>query len=136
MVIELPPGHRQGFGCAVRPVASAPRQGLHWQMPPSNRDRLPRGVVRDLLGITRALYRAELAAGGSPVRLQTLTDVGTMLNSALELSKVAPDTMGHRAAWAKAERAVVDLADFVAASDAPDLAAMLKASAVKLRTGS
>jgi len=68
-------------------------------MRPSNRDRLPRGVVRDLLAVTRALYRAELAAGGNPVRLQQPADVGAMPRSALELSRVQPDTIGHRAAW-------------------------------------
>lgn len=59
-------------------------------MPPSKRNQLPRRVVRDLLGITRALYRAELAGGGNPVRLQALVDIGGVLRTALELSRVEP----------------------------------------------
>lgn len=104
-------------------------------MRPSKRDQLPRGVVRDLLGITRALYRAELAAGGNPVRLQALVDIGRMLRTALELSRVEPDTIGHRAAWGWAGKATTALGDFVAANESP-LAAVLRASAEKLRTGS
>jgi hypothetical protein len=105
-------------------------------MRPSKRQQLPRGVVRDLLGITRAMYRQEVAAGGHPVRLQTLVDIGKMLRTALELSKVAPDTIGHRAAWGWAGKAVTALGDYVAIADAPALAAVLRASAEKLRTGS
>lgn len=105
-------------------------------MHPSNRDRLPRGVVRDLLGITRALYRAELAAGGNPVRLQLLADVGKMLRSALDLSKVQPDTMGHRAAWMWAAKGAAALGEFVGASAETTLATVLRASSAKLRTGS
>lgn len=107
-------------------------------MRPSKRSQLPRGVVRDLLGITRALYRAELAAGGNPVRLQSLVDIGGMLRTALELSTVEPDTIGHRAAWGWAGKATAALGDYVVAGDAPALAlgAVLRASADKLRTGS
>lgn len=101
----------------------------------SNRDRLPRGVVRDLLGITRALYRSELAAGGNPVRLQLLADVGKQLRDALELSRVKPDTMGHRAAWMWAEKGAAALGEFVGANETT-LATVLRASSAKLRTGS
>lgn len=34
----------------------------------TNRERFPVSAARDLLGITRALYRAELAGSGDPVR--------------------------------------------------------------------
>jgi hypothetical protein len=107
-------------------------------MPLNKRSQLPRGVVRDLLGITRALYRAELAAGGNPVRLQALVDVGRMLRTALELSRTEPDTIGHRAAWGWAGKATAALGDFVATGDGPALAlaAVLRASTEKLRTGS
>ena len=100
-------------------------------MPPS-RTPLPRETVRDLLGIARALYRAELAAGGNPVRLQELVEIGKLLADALELSaRTEPDTIGHRAAWSKAQRATAALGAFVA-DDMP-LAPVLRATAAKLR---
>jgi hypothetical protein len=103
-------------------------------MRPSNRDRPPRGPVRDLLGITRALYRAELAAGGDPVRLQQLVDVGGLLRRALDLSKGQPDTIGHRAAWMWAEQATAALGAFV--GEQLPLAEVLRATMVKLQTAS
>jgi hypothetical protein len=105
-------------------------------MPSRRHSQLPRGAVRDLLGITRALYRAEMAAGGNPVRLQALVDIGHQLHEALELSRVEPNTIGHRAAWGWADKAVRALGNFVASGTAPDLAAVLRASTEKLRTGS
>ncbi|MEO8184004.1 MAG: hypothetical protein ABI895_34720 [Deltaproteobacteria bacterium] len=79
--------------------------------------------------MARALYRAEFAAGGNPVRLQALADVGGMLRR-------APDTIGHRASWMWAEQATVAPGEFVTATEAPSLAAVLRASARRLRTGS
>ncbi len=124
------------MGRILGPVASKTPPVSHCRMRPNKREQLPRGVVRDLLGITRALYRQELAAGGNPVRLQALVDIGRMLGTALELSKVEPDTIGHRAAWGWAGKAVAALGDYVAIADAPALAAVLRASAEKLLTGS
>lgn len=80
----------------------------------TNRDRLPRGAVRDLLSLARALYRAEFARGGHPVRLQALAEIGHALREALELSKVEPDTIGHRAAWGWAQRGTRSLVDYEA----------------------
>lgn len=74
----------------------------------SRRDQpFPREQVRDVLGICRALYRAERAsAHPSPVRLQRLARIGDDLRVALELAEAGPDTVGHRAAWQRAEDAV------------------------------
>jgi len=100
----------------------------------SRRDPLPRGVVRDLLGIARALYRAERA--GEPdaaqrVRLAQLEEIGHMLRQALELSKVEPDTMGHRAAWGWAEKGTAALGVFV--GESMPLAPVVRAAAEQLR---
>lgn len=103
----------------------------------SNREPLPRGVVRDLLGITRALYRAERARkpdAMQPNRLARLVEIGTMLRRALQLSRVAPDTIGHRAAWHWAEQAARGLGEVVGAH--LPLAEVLRASLERLRTGS
>lgn len=87
----------------------------------------PREAVRDLLGITRALYRG--AAGRvSPdcVRVERLLQIGLLFREALEMGiKYAPDTIGGRAARAKAERATTALGEFVAESElmAPAVAA-------------
>jgi hypothetical protein len=105
-------------------------------MPPSTRDPLPRGVVRDLLGVTRALYRAELALPpprADRARLDRLEEIGKLFRRALELSRGEPDTMGHRAAWRWAEQATQALGEFV--GEDLRLGAVLRASAVKLAAG-
>ena len=105
-------------------------------MPPNRRDALPRGVVRDLLGVTRALYRAELALPpprADRVRLDRLEEIGKQFRRALDLSRGEPDTMGHRAAWNWAEQATQALGEFV--GDELPLGSVLHASAVKLVAG-
>lgn len=68
--------------------------------------QLPLAVARDLLGLTRALYAAELAAGAPEELLAELRSIGKKLVLALDLaSRTEPDTMGHRAAWGHAEEA-------------------------------
>ena len=97
---------------------------------------LPRGVVRDLLGITRALYRAELALPpprADRLRLDQLEEIGKLFRRALELSRGEPDTMGHRAAWSWAEQATQALGEFV--GEDLRLGEVLRASAVKLVAG-
>lgn len=96
------------------------------------RDALPLGAVRDLLGIARALYRAELAGAGDPVRLEELRRVGEHLKTALELAtKVGPGTLGHSAAWSHAEQAVEALGALVA--DGTTVASTLPATAARVR---
>jgi hypothetical protein len=118
------------------PLADGVRLGLHAVIS-SRRDRLPRGIVRDLLAIARVLYRAELARkpdAMQPARLAQLQAIGTMLRRALDLSRGEPDTMGHRAAWGWAEKATAALGQMV--GEHLPLAAVLRASTEKLRTGS
>ena len=83
-------------------------------MPSSRKQPLPIEAVRDLLGIARALYASEKAAGAGQRKLAQLAAAGRDLTDALELARsTEPDTVGHRAAWAKAERALDRLADHV-----------------------
>ena len=104
-------------------------------MPPNRRDRLPRETVRDLLGITRALYRAELALPpprADKLRVERLEGIGKQFRLALELSAGSdPDTMGHRAAWSWAERATQALGEFVGTSTL--MAPAIRAAAAKLK---
>lgn len=113
---------------------------------------LPREIVRDLLAITRALHRAELGVGApnadppnaSPpgsapppevsARLARLEEIGHMLRQALELSRVEPNTLGHRAAWSWADKGTTALGDFVATTDAK-LGPVVRAAADKLKAG-
>jgi hypothetical protein len=67
--------------------------------------RLPLGAVRDLLVITRALYRALLAANPNDARLLALTDIGNILKSVLAAARAHPGTSDHLSAWAAAEQA-------------------------------
>jgi hypothetical protein len=67
----------------------------------------PREAVRDLLGVTRALYRVE--NNRKPVdrrRLEVLRQIGHLLRDSLESAvKYPPDSMGRRTALSLAERA-------------------------------
>jgi hypothetical protein len=97
---------------------------------------LPRDVVRDLLGITRALYATRKAAGAGPEELAKLEGAGKEFVMALELSgKTEPDTNGHRAAWSKADRGTAALLDLLVCCD-DSLAKLVLAWAERLkRTG-
>lgn len=87
----------------------------------------PREVVRDLLGIARALYRSEVAK--TPIdrgRVEQVTQIGLLYKDALALgTRYEPDTIAGRAARIKAERATAALGAFVAESElmAPAVAA-------------
>jgi hypothetical protein len=79
------------------------------------KDSLPLPVVRDLLGITRALYRAEHARAQPDIAvLQKLERIGELLRLALDLGQGRPDTLGMRAAWNWAEQACEALGAVVA----------------------
>jgi|SRR5688572_32944947 len=100
----------------------------------ARRTRLPRETVRDLLGITRALYRAELALPpprADKLRLDRLEEIGCWYRQALQLSRGEPDTMGHRAAWGWTEKATAALCEFV--GDEMRLQSALRAAAQRLR---
>jgi len=131
VIAEVPPNHSPDSAASSGRLRFATAPELHGFMLSSRRGQLPRGLVRDLLGITRALYRAELAAGGDPVRLQQLADVGGMLREALELSRGEPDTLGHRAAWSWAEKATRALGEFV--GETMPIAPAIRAAVAKLK---
>lgn len=121
------------IGCIVGPVANGNGAVLHECLPCDTHGPFPRETIRDLLGITRALYRAERAAAlpDGRERLDRLTEIGKHYRLALELAlKCGPGTMGRRAAWAWAEKATEALGDFVAES--AELASVVRASAQKL----
>lgn len=88
---------------------------------------LPRGALRDVLSLTRMLYRA--AAEADPrdeARLQALQGIGLALKEALRLSKgSAPGTIAHGSAHAAATRAIGQLSELVG----PELHAVLAATA-------
>jgi hypothetical protein len=100
-----------------------------------NTDPFPREAVRDLLGITRALYRAELSLPEEqrqPPRLARLVEIGKQYRLALELgNKCAPDTIGGRAARSWADTATAALGEVVANSDL--VATAVRATAKRLR---
>jgi len=79
--------------------------------------QLPRDTVRDLLGIARALYVVRDNQGAQPSELDRIREVSAWLVDALELARTAPDTLGHRAAWAKAERATSVLTELLLVHD-------------------
>lgn len=97
------------------------------------RDPFPTETVRDLLGIARALYRAELALDLPLVetRCAQLEEIGKEYRLALKLAECSPGTMGRRAAWTWAEKATASLGQFVAGS--ADLGLMVSATAERLR---
>ncbi|MFO0619671.1 MAG: hypothetical protein U0414_44215 [Polyangiaceae bacterium] len=72
---------------------------------------LPLREVRDLLGIVRAMYRAESASTHpSSTKLARLKKIGESLTTALELASAStPGTVGHRAAWQHADDALEGL---------------------------
>lgn len=79
--------------------------------------QLPRDTIRDLLGIARALYVVRDNQGAGQTELDRIREVSACLIDALELSRTAPDTFGHRAAWSKAERATATLSELLLTHD-------------------
>jgi hypothetical protein len=93
---------------------------------------LPREAVRDLLGITRALYRVTLAEDPRDVvRLQRLADIGRELRAALQGSQGHPGTIQHQYAWEAAERATRALGELV--GDATPLEPLVRATCARVK---
>lgn len=60
------------------------------------------------------MYADAVASHASPVVLEELRAIGESLHTALDLAaKTKPNTMGHRAAWSRAEQATRDLGALV-----------------------
>lgn len=81
--------------------------------------QLPKETVRDLLGIARALYVVRDSQGALRSELDKIREVSAWLTEALELARTRPDTLSHRSAWFKAERATAALTDLLIAHDEP-----------------
>jgi hypothetical protein len=82
---------------------------------PTLKDKpFPLEVARDLVAITRALYRAELAASPPNRRnVEALEQIGQELNLAIDLGKNSAGSLGCRAAWVWAEQATTKLGELV-----------------------
>ncbi|HVJ19340.1 MAG TPA: hypothetical protein VM686_28165 [Polyangiaceae bacterium] len=79
------------------------------------RAQLPLSAVRDLIGIVRSMYFGWQERGVTQDKLDELVHVGRELREALELAaRTEPDTVGHRAAWVRAERATAALCSMIA----------------------
>ncbi len=84
-----------------------------------SRARLPASAVRDLIGIVRSLYFTWQEREVGPAKLGELVAIGRELRDALELAvRTEPDTIGHRAAWSRAERATAALCAMIADEEA------------------
>lgn len=69
-------------------------------------DPFPFEAVRDLLGLMRALYAAQKAAGAPEGELQLIAQTGKDLQVAISLAAESrPGTVGYAAAWKRAEDA-------------------------------
>ncbi|MFZ5894999.1 MAG: hypothetical protein ACOY0T_28325 [Myxococcota bacterium] len=68
--------------------------------------RLPIEALRDLLGLVRALFASWTQSKAGPIELEELAHIGRELAAALKLArKTEPGSVGHRAAWSRAEEA-------------------------------
>lgn len=95
---------------------------------------LPLGAIRDLLGITRALYRAALDADPKNVNhLQALEGIGKTLRAVLRADRAYPGTISHLDAWAAAERATKALGELV--RESTPLSPLISATARRISRG-
>jgi hypothetical protein len=77
-------------------------------------DPFPFEEVRDLLGIVRAMYAAAKGRNAGARHLGAIRHVGVELRAAVDLAlEHEPGTMGHAAAWRRAERATRALGELV-----------------------
>lgn len=85
-------------------------------MPPNRDGQLPLEALRDLIGICRGVYLAWKAQGMGPIELDELASIGRELRAALALAKKTEvNTVGHRAAWSRAEAATQRLGHLIGA---------------------
>jgi len=75
---------------------------------------LPRETLRDLLAISRTLYRVRADAGAAVEELERIERAGKAFAQALEFSKLKPDTIGHRAGWGWADKGLELLTEALA----------------------
>ncbi len=99
----------------------------------------PFQAARDLLGILRAMYGAARNEGSDRRRLLAIRRVGEELRAAIDLAlEHDPGTLGHAAAWTRAERATRELGDLcdVTTPLAPTLGAAASRLVVRRAPGS
>lgn len=114
---------------AVGPLAPGGDLPFARPMPCDNHGPFPFGAVSDLLGITRALYRA---SAGDAARRERLEVIGQQLKQALELAKKSgAGTLGRRAAWNWAEQGTAALGELVA--DGSTIAPLVRAAAAQVK---
>lgn len=89
----------------------------------------------DLIAICRLLYAKERAAGGHPMKLQQIADIGRKLKVALDLCKSGQDNMGMRAAWSYADDAVEALGELLKEERALPLLETVGARMLRLKRG-
>ena len=95
-------------------------------------DPFPFEAVRDLLGILRALYAADKTKRGGERRLSAIREIAMELRRATDLAmEYEPNTLGHSAAWERAETATYRMADLVDVTT--PLEPMLKAAGQRVR---
>lgn len=93
-------------------------------------DPFPFEAVRDLVGILRALYAATPAEHAA--RRRAIARVAGELRVATDMAhKCGPGTLGHAAAWKRAEDATMNLGELVEVL-AP-LAPLLKVAGERVR---
>lgn len=74
----------------------------------------PLEAVRDLLGVVRAMYAAAKQRGASRAELARIARAGRELSEAIDLAVATrPGTVGHRAAFQRAEEATKRVGDLV-----------------------
>jgi len=77
-------------------------------------DPFPFEAVRDLLGILRSMYAAARGRGAGERQLAAIRRVGDELRTAVDLAlEHEPGTLGHAAAWQRAEHATSELGTLV-----------------------
>lgn len=73
--------------------------------------------MRDLLAITRILYRERVETGAPARQLVKLEEAGKAFRQALELSVHDPYALGHRAAWNWANKGIELLGEVLSERD-------------------
>ena len=81
-------------------------------------DPFPFRAVRDLIGLLRAMHAAARERNAGARVLAHIERVGRELRDAYDLAVATrPDTVGRRAAWARAEKATREVGDLVSLTD-------------------
>jgi len=80
---------------------------------------LPWQTVSDLLAIARGLCAMRRDAGADLTELERLERAAQHFALALDFAKSAPNSVGHRASWDRAQLGLEELAAALAGDDVP-----------------